>query len=510
MKRFISRVRGVALAMGLVLTASVIAAPVSAAEPLFLSYRAHVQNQGWQLWKNQPSAAGTSGLSLRMEALQLRGGNGTMQAHVQDYGWMQPVQNGDVAGTVGQLKRLEAVRVRSDLPGWAIECQAHVQERGWLPWVTDGKTCGTTGLSLRLEAIRLRMVVVDVPTATPSPTATATPTGDPGANSNVPVDQKATLIGFDQLRNQPGRVVLNANDATTVAINNAAYNTERGVLAVKDEDSTRLSSVSVALGPKLKRYLDELTNEGKVPKFRALLANSATKMQTPNPSSEEAKEYFGTVRPFRNPDLNIFRVPNAGDAYNLGDSRDFPSGHSRIFQVYAASLAVMVPEKAPELLQRGADGAHSRAVLGVHSVLGVMGGKAVGTRMVAQRLNDPVFYRDVFAPAMRELRAGLEAKCGTTIAACADGGDAAAAKAEVRERLTYGLPRIGQAGQPLAVPYGAEALLRTAYPDKTPEQRRAILAATAIDSGYPLDLTGTNAPATDVGWSRIDLAAAIG
>ena len=487
-----------------VVMAVLIAAPASA-EPLFLSYRAHVQNQGWQPWKNQPSAAGTSGLSLSLEALQLRGGNGTMQAHVQDSGWMQPVQNGDVAGTVGQSKRLEAVRVRSDLPGWAIECQAHVQERGWLPWVTDGKTCGTTGLSLRLEAIRLRMVVVDVPTTAPSPTQT----GDPGANSNVPVDQKATLIGFDQLRNQPGHVVLNANDATTVAINNAAYNTERGVLAVKDEDSTRLSSVSVALGPKLKRYLDELTNEGKVPKFRALLANSATKMQTPNPSSEEAKEYFGTVRPFRNPDLNIFRVPNAGDAYNLGDSRDFPSGHSRIFQVYAASLAVMVPEKAPEVLQRGSDAAHSRAVLGVHSALGVMGGKIVGVRMVAQRLNDPAFYRDVFEPAMRELRAGLEAKCGTTIAQCADGGNAAAAEAEVRERLTYGLPRIGQAGQPLAVPYGAEALLRTAHPDKTPEQRRAILAATAIDSGYPLDLTGTGAPAADVGWSRIDLAAAL-
>ena len=255
--------------------------------------------------------------------------------------------------------------------------------------------------------------------------------------------------------------------------------------------------------------LDELTNEGKLPKFRALLANSATKMQTPNSSSEAAKEYFGTTRPFRNAALDIKRVPNAGDAYDLGDSRDFPSGHSRIFQVYAASLAVMVPEKAPELLQRGADGAHSRAVLGVHSALGVMGGKAVGTRMGAQRLNDPVFYRDVFEPAMRELRTGLEAKCGTTIAACADGGNPTAAKAEVRERLTYGLPRIGQAGQPLAVPYGAEALLRTAHPDKTPEQRRAILAATAIDSGYPLDLTGTNAPATDVGWTRIDLAAAL-
>ena len=483
-------------------------APPAAAEPIFVSYRAHVQNVGWQPFVADGQSAGTTGRSLRLEAVELRGGVGRVSAHVQDIGWMPAVPNGTTAGTTGRSLRMEAIRVTSDVPGWQIECRAHVQDLGWTAWVRDGQTCGTTGMSLRMEAVRLRLVPVDVPVPTPTPTATTPPT-EGGADSNKAIDQTAMLIGFDALKAQPGRVVLNANDATTVAINNADYNTARGQLAVQDEDSTRLSSVSIALGPKLKRYLDELTNEGKLPKFRALLANSATKMQTPNSSSEAAKEYFGTTRPFRNAALDIKRVPNAGDAYDLGDSRDFPSGHSRIFQVYAVSLAVMVPEKAPELLQRGADGAHSRAVLGVHSALGVMGGKAVGTRMVAQRLNDPVFYRDVFEPAMRELRTGLEAKCGTTIAVCADGGNATAAKAEVRERLTYGLPRIGQAGQPLAVPYGAEALLRTAHPDKTPEQRRAILAATAIDSGYPLDLTGTSRPAADVGWSRIDLATAL-
>ncbi len=473
-------------------------APSAGAEPIFVAVRAHVQEVGWQPYVADSQTAGTTGRSLRLEAIELRGGVGMVSAHVQDIGWMPAVPNGTTAGTTGRSLRMEAVRVRSGVAGWGLECRAHVQDVGWTAWVGDGQTCGTTGRSKRLEAVQLRL------TATGSQPAEPT-----GADSNRAIDQTAMLIGFDALKAQPGRVVLNANDATTVAINNADYNTARGQLAVKDEDSTRLSSVSIALGPKLKRYLDELTNEGKLPKFRALLANSATKMQTPNSSSEAAKEYFGTTRPFRNAALDIKRVPNAGDAYDLGDSRDFPSGHSRIFQVYAASLAVMVPEKAPELLQRGADGAHSRAVLGVHSALGVMGGKAVGTRMVAQRLNDPVFYRDVFEPAMRELRTGLEAKCGTTIAACADGGNATAAKAEVRERLTYGLPRIGQAGQPLAVPYGAEALLRTAHPDKTPEQRRAILAATAIDSGYPLDLTGTSRPAADVGWSRIDLAAAL-
>ena len=128
------------------------------AEPMFLSYRGHVQNIGWQSWRNQPSAAGTTGQSLRLEAIELRGGVGMVSAHVQDLGWMPAVPNGTTAGTTGRSLRMEAIRVTSDVPGWQIECQAHVQDIGWMPWVADGKTCGTTGRSLRLEAIRLRMV----------------------------------------------------------------------------------------------------------------------------------------------------------------------------------------------------------------------------------------------------------------------------------------------------------------------------------------------------------------
>ena len=133
-------------------------APPAAAEPMFLSYRGHVQNIGWQSWRNQPSAAGTSGQALRLEAIELRGGIGQVSAHVQDRGWLAEVGGGQTAGTTGQSLRLEAIRVRSDVPGWRIECQAHVQNVGWMPWVADGETCGTTGRSLRLEAIRLRMV----------------------------------------------------------------------------------------------------------------------------------------------------------------------------------------------------------------------------------------------------------------------------------------------------------------------------------------------------------------
>lgn len=471
-----------------------ITAPPAAAEPIFVDVRAHVQEVGWQPYVSDSQTAGTTGRSLRLEAIQLRGGVGVTQAHVQDAGWLKGVPSGQVAGTTGKSKRLEAVRIASDVPGWRIECQAHVQDRGWLPWVGDGEVCGTTGLGLRMEAIRLRLIAEAV---------------EPSPSSERPIDQKAMLIGYDTLKAQPGRAIIAASDASAVAINNATYNTDRGQLAVRDADITRLSNITSALPPKVKGYLDELTASGQVPRFRALLAGGAGAMETPNSSSSDAKYYFAVVRPI-NANIGIKRVPNAGSVYSdVGTSPSFPSGHSRTSQVVGASLAVMLPEYAPQLLARGADGGHSRIVLGVHSPLDVIGGKAVGTRMVAQRLADDQWRTQVFEPAMRELRAGLEAKCGTSIAKCAPATSPDAAAAEYRQRLTYDLPRINPAGIPLTVPAGGEALLTYSHPDLTAQQRRQILIDTAVDSGYPLDLTGTSRPAVDTGWTRIDLAAAL-
>lgn len=132
-------------------------APSASAEPIFVNYRAHVQNVGWQPFVADSQTIGTTGKSLRMEAIELRGGVGEVSAHVQDIGWMPAVPNGTTAGTTGRSLRMEAIRVASDVPGWAIECRAHVENIGWIPWVGDGQTCGTTGRSLRLEAVQLRL-----------------------------------------------------------------------------------------------------------------------------------------------------------------------------------------------------------------------------------------------------------------------------------------------------------------------------------------------------------------
>ena len=53
---------------------------------------------------------------------------------------------------------------------------------------------------------------------------------------------------------------------------------------------------------------------------------------------------------------------------------------------------------------------------------------------------------------------------------------------------------------------GAEALLTYSHPGLSVQERRAILAATAVDSGHPLEVGRT---AADSGWTRIDLAQAL-
>ena len=132
-------------------------APHAGAEPIHVDARGHVQDRGWLGWVADSQTVGTTGRSLRMEAVELRGGVGTVSPHVQDIGWMPAVYGGTTAGTTGRSLRLEAIRVASDVPGWQIECRAHVQNIGWMPWVGDGETCGTTGKRLRLEAVQLRL-----------------------------------------------------------------------------------------------------------------------------------------------------------------------------------------------------------------------------------------------------------------------------------------------------------------------------------------------------------------
>jgi len=131
-----------------------------------ITYQTHVQNIGWQAEKADGEVSGTSGQSLRLEAIKIKLGSSidgglTYATHVQDIGWQSFVSNGQLSGTSGQSKRLEAIKI--NLTGNAanqydIYYRVHAQNFGWLGWSKNGQSAGTAGYSYRLEAIQIVLV----------------------------------------------------------------------------------------------------------------------------------------------------------------------------------------------------------------------------------------------------------------------------------------------------------------------------------------------------------------
>jgi len=134
---------------------------VSGLENTGVCYRAFVENNRWQAVVCNGTVAGTTGQSLRMEALQLWTARSNVslcyQAHVENIGWQTEVCDSDAAGTMDQSLRIEALKMRvANAPTLtSIVYQAYVQDLGWLAPVRDGAVAGTTGQGRRLEAIKV-------------------------------------------------------------------------------------------------------------------------------------------------------------------------------------------------------------------------------------------------------------------------------------------------------------------------------------------------------------------
>ena len=139
---------------------------VSFDKELHVQYRTHVEEYGWQDYVQDGETAGTSGESLRLEAMNIQLVNSTdeninikYQVHVQDIGWQDWKQNGEMAGTSNQSLRLEAIRIElENTEDYSIMYRVHVQDIGWQEWKTDGEMAGTSGQLLRLEAIEIKIV----------------------------------------------------------------------------------------------------------------------------------------------------------------------------------------------------------------------------------------------------------------------------------------------------------------------------------------------------------------
>lgn len=142
---------------------------VNATEEIGVSYRTHVQNEGWESsWVTAGLTSGTQGQSLRLEGIQMQltgnvpaGARIEYRTHVQNEGWeMNWPYDGAVAGTQGKGLRLEGIQIRLvNMPGYSVQYRTHVQNVGWeKTWSADGDVSGTYGQSLRLEGIQIRIV----------------------------------------------------------------------------------------------------------------------------------------------------------------------------------------------------------------------------------------------------------------------------------------------------------------------------------------------------------------
>ena len=145
----------------------------NAATDMSISYNTHIQNIGWEadFSKSNGQSSGTSGQSLRLEAIKIKlnnapsGINLKYQVHVENEGWQGWKNNGETAGTTGKSYRLEAIRIKLEgTKNYKVQYRAHVQNIGWQDWQEDGEMAGTSGQSLRLEAIQIRIVKVNNPT----------------------------------------------------------------------------------------------------------------------------------------------------------------------------------------------------------------------------------------------------------------------------------------------------------------------------------------------------------
>gem|GEM_PF-1787321 len=147
-----------------------IASPGDSSIPI-VKIRVHGQNYGWnQGWMEDTQTEGTTGKSLRLEAIEAKMQTGDQpteglgleyRVHMKDIGWGDWVKDGKTAGTTGQSRRIEAVEMKltgEKAAKYDIYYRVHMKDIGWGKWVKNEETAGTTGQSRRIEAIEIQLV----------------------------------------------------------------------------------------------------------------------------------------------------------------------------------------------------------------------------------------------------------------------------------------------------------------------------------------------------------------
>jgi uncharacterized protein YjdB len=145
---------------------------------------------------------GTTGRALRLEGISVStnvsptlAGGITYRAHVENIGWQDWKFDGELAGTTGQGLRMEALEfsLYGDLADhYDVYYRVHVENYGWMPWAKNGEAAGTQGLGLRIEAVEIMLVCKDVTSEDVAPT---NPEGQNSSFIAAAVGGTATVAG---------------------------------------------------------------------------------------------------------------------------------------------------------------------------------------------------------------------------------------------------------------------------------------------------------------------------
>jgi acid phosphatase (class A) len=140
----------------------------------------------------------------------------------------------------------------------------------------------------------------------------------------------------------------------------------------------------------------------KLPKTRELLAIVDREQSQ---AKKIGKAYFKRPRPWI-VDATIQGCEHADDK----PLSSYPSGHSTMAFSMGVVLADLMPDKAPAILARASDYAHSRLVCGVHYRSDIVAGQELGAAVAVQLIHNPSL-KPQFDAAHEELAAaGLTAR----------------------------------------------------------------------------------------------------
>lgn len=160
-----------------------------------IMYQVHVQKKGWMDWVSDYEVAGTTGESLRVEAVRIKlveeeGPEQTedelpeeedtltenpetevkeeshveYRVHVRNIGWQDWKRDGELAGTTGEKLQIEAIQIRltGDIASeYEVYYKSHSATFGWFGLVKGGDYSGTERMSKRIEAISIGLEKIE-------------------------------------------------------------------------------------------------------------------------------------------------------------------------------------------------------------------------------------------------------------------------------------------------------------------------------------------------------------